>query len=702
MSSDKVTIQLSAIDDTKTAIEQVKKNLKSVDNVANSTASAVSNITKALAPLASFTAIAAGIAKSMQLASDYQEAASKASVVFANNTKALKNSIDELTSAYGMNKLEATKAIAAMGDLFKPLGFAEESALKLSQTSVKLARDLASFNNLKTEDVLRDIQSALVGNTEAVRKYGVVLNEATIQQAAVQQGLNPKELTQAQKSYLILSQIINNNKDALGDYQRTQYSFANSMRTLQNIAVDVMQSFGQGIIETITPALPVIVSFAETLAETFKRTFSFVFSLIRNLLSVIITTAQNVLSIVDKLLTNILILARPVLQFLLNAILKIAQTIVNVVTSSYNAVASALRRVGINIKELNAQLNIENAKDSINNFFDTLEQKGSIAKTIFSDIAKEAEKTSNAANIALPALRDLKITTSAVSTASSAKASAAKEMTASAAGGDMLSMLAQKLLSSLQKYSQVFARVGDVITFVFDTIIARLAPILDRVLLPFLNIVENFLIVVGETLANLLDLLQPVFSALFELIVPVMSLIRNLLSLLQPFISMFYMIMLPSLLFIMKILTVVIKIIDTAFKILFNNVLRPLINVFIGAFNAVGGFFESIVNFVIDTINSVINKINDVLRFLRWNTIGTISRVSMGRIAEMGEYTGIGASATTTATTSALGGGGLSVQKERDVYVTFVNNGVLAGFANEDEFIAWIKSGLKLATERGL
>ncbi len=190
------TILIKAQDEASSQIKKVAEATKSVGDGAKSSIGGVqalgTAIKSSLGPLLSIAVAVEGLRKSLQLASDAQEATSKAMQVFRNNTAGLKSAINELTKSYGMSTLEATKAIGAMGDLFKPLGFAEQDALKLSETAVKLARDLASFNNLNTEDVLRDIQSALVGNTEAVRKYGVVLNETTLAQAAVNAGLDPK------------------------------------------------------------------------------------------------------------------------------------------------------------------------------------------------------------------------------------------------------------------------------------------------------------------------------------------------------------------------------------------------------------------------------------------------------------------------------------------------------------------------------
>ena len=82
-----------------------------------------------------------------------------------------------LVDNYAMSTREARFYLSAMQDLLVPMGMNADAAAKMSYEVAKLSADLASFNNMRTEDVMRDIQSALVGNFETMKKYGAVFKK---------------------------------------------------------------------------------------------------------------------------------------------------------------------------------------------------------------------------------------------------------------------------------------------------------------------------------------------------------------------------------------------------------------------------------------------------------------------------------------------------------------------------------------------
>ena len=69
---------------------------------------------------------------------------------------------------------------SSVQDTFVPLGFARGEAAKLSVQLTKLAVDTASFNNAQDIPTMMAFQSALVGNHEAVRRFGIVITETEL------------------------------------------------------------------------------------------------------------------------------------------------------------------------------------------------------------------------------------------------------------------------------------------------------------------------------------------------------------------------------------------------------------------------------------------------------------------------------------------------------------------------------------------
>lgn len=202
----------------------------------------------------------------IKLASDAEEVGSKFDAVFKGQSESVRAWAEEYSDSVGRATVDNIGFLATIQDTFVPLGVARDAAAELSKSVVMLSTDLASFNNLPTAQVVNDIQSALVGNHETVRKYGVVLTEATINQELLNMGIigGYKAATAAEKAQARLNLIMKGTADAQGDAIRTADSFANQLRRTQSILVDLGTTFG----ETLLPvASEVISTFNDMLKE---------------------------------------------------------------------------------------------------------------------------------------------------------------------------------------------------------------------------------------------------------------------------------------------------------------------------------------------------------------------------------------------------------------------------------------------------
>ena len=197
--------------------------------------------------------VALAFKKVTALASDFEEQNAKFLTVFRGVEKEAKAMAETLEASYGVSVIESRKFLSSVQDLFVPLGFAREAASEMSFEVVKLSADLASFNNLPTEQVMRDIQSALVGNFETMKKYGVVINETVLKQAALEAGMKlTNGMVSAQdKAFLALKLITENSKDAIGDFARTSGSLANQTKILTANITNAGVALGQKLAPTV-------------------------------------------------------------------------------------------------------------------------------------------------------------------------------------------------------------------------------------------------------------------------------------------------------------------------------------------------------------------------------------------------------------------------------------------------------------------
>ncbi len=193
-------------------------------------------------------------------ASNAEETQAKFDKVFGEFAKDTEQWAKDYSKSVNRGVVENLRFLSSVQDLFVPLGFARGEAAEMAKSVVKLATDIASFNNLPTKDVLRDIQGAMVGMHITVRKYGVLLNEATINQELLNIGIEGgiKAATDAEKVQARLNLIMKGSADAAGDALRTVDSFANQMRGLAADAGDLAESLGALLLPTLKDIIKVI------------------------------------------------------------------------------------------------------------------------------------------------------------------------------------------------------------------------------------------------------------------------------------------------------------------------------------------------------------------------------------------------------------------------------------------------------------
>ena len=173
--------------------------------------------------------------KMISLTSNADEMESKFNVVFGNFATGVKDNLIEFGDAVGRSTAELQAMAASVQDTFVPMGLTREEASKLSVELTKLAVDVGSFNDMADPEVMKAFQSALVGNHETVRRFGVVIDEAKIQQELFAMGIqkNVRNVDAATKIQARYNIIVKGTADANGDALRTANSFANQNKRLR-------------------------------------------------------------------------------------------------------------------------------------------------------------------------------------------------------------------------------------------------------------------------------------------------------------------------------------------------------------------------------------------------------------------------------------------------------------------------------------
>jgi hypothetical protein len=203
-------------------------------------------------------------------ASEFTEQLSKSEAVLGDGAKQVQKFAEQAARSLGQSRTEALRAASNFAIFGKSAGLSGQELAKFSTDFVTLASDLASFNDTSPEDAVQALGAALRGESEPIRRYGVLLNEATLKNRALELGIidNIKNaLTPQQKVLAAQAEIFAQTSDAQGDFARTSDGLANTQRQLTAEIENLKISLGESLLPA---ALSVATFFKEELIPRFK------------------------------------------------------------------------------------------------------------------------------------------------------------------------------------------------------------------------------------------------------------------------------------------------------------------------------------------------------------------------------------------------------------------------------------------------
>jgi hypothetical protein len=208
---------------------------------------------------AAFTVpLLAGGAAAFKFASDLDEASTKAAQVFTTQAGKIEKAAQNLDDAFSEATFKDTAG--TFGALLQQMGLTEEKAADLSLAWLGLAQDMASFHNTKPEEALAAIQSALSGEFEPLKRYGVMLNVAAIEQKALEMGIwdGVGAISAQARALVINEELFAKQSKVVGDFARTSGGAANSTRQLVANFTDAAASIGQELLPAGTALLKTV------------------------------------------------------------------------------------------------------------------------------------------------------------------------------------------------------------------------------------------------------------------------------------------------------------------------------------------------------------------------------------------------------------------------------------------------------------
>ena len=223
---------------------------------------AIAGVTAAVGALgvAAFAAV--------QKASNLNEQISKAGVIFGQSSDEVEKFAKTANRSLGLSTTAALNAASTFATFGKAAGLAGRDLVNFSTDFVTLASDLASFNNTSVDQAINAIGAALRGESEPLRAYGVLLNDATLKAEAMELGIYSGTGALGQQAKILAAQsaIYKQTGDAQGDFGRTSKGLANQQKILSATLENVQTNLGMALLplfikvvrffnEKVTPAI---------------------------------------------------------------------------------------------------------------------------------------------------------------------------------------------------------------------------------------------------------------------------------------------------------------------------------------------------------------------------------------------------------------------------------------------------------------
>jgi hypothetical protein len=212
-----------------------------------------------------FAGVAAAGFKVVQSASDLNESISKSNVIFGSSAQAIQAWAATADQALGLSKTAALEAAGNFAILGQSAGLTGAELATFSTDLTGLAADLASFNNTSVDEAITALAAGLRGESEPLRKFGVLLSANAVEAKAMEMGLaaTTKELTDQDKVLARNALILEQTTIQQGDFARTADGAANQQRILAAEIENSRAAIGQGLLPAYKDLLAVLVNVAD-------------------------------------------------------------------------------------------------------------------------------------------------------------------------------------------------------------------------------------------------------------------------------------------------------------------------------------------------------------------------------------------------------------------------------------------------------
>lgn len=263
MAAKKASISISMIADAAGA----RAGFKQAEEAAGSFSNQMTNLTKTVAATFATKVITDFAKSSISAASDLGESINAVQVTFGQAADGILKFGETASRTVGLSAQDFNAFAVQFAGFTKQIAGDQGDIVSVTEDLTTRIADFASVMNLDIPRAAQIFQSALAGQTEPIRAFGIDLSAAAVAAFAVEQGISESAATMSeaekvQARYLLLMQ---ETEKTAGDFANTSDSLANSQRILQADFKNMQAEIGQALV----PVMAQLVEIAKIAVGAF-------------------------------------------------------------------------------------------------------------------------------------------------------------------------------------------------------------------------------------------------------------------------------------------------------------------------------------------------------------------------------------------------------------------------------------------------
>lgn len=209
----------------------------------------------------------------IESASKMDELANVTQQVFESSTKEIEQWAKTIDKEVGRSIYQMQNFASVYGSMFKGAGFDTSFFKQISKDLATFTADFSSFFNVTDDEAFTAIKGALTGETEALKRYGLILNDTTMAEYALSKGIKEKwqELDTATKMQLRYNKLMEMTTYIQGDASRTINGYANSLKKAEGLIDNIATAMGQKLLPFATKVVHMFNGIAEAVDDMLSK-----------------------------------------------------------------------------------------------------------------------------------------------------------------------------------------------------------------------------------------------------------------------------------------------------------------------------------------------------------------------------------------------------------------------------------------------